>query len=318
MTTSGSVDFSSTRSNLIEDALRKCGVLREGVSASANQLTTGARALNLWIKSPQVDGMPLWAIKEGAIFPIHDVNSVTLGPSGGHAATTWVETQLASAGASGATSLTVDSITGISASDQIGVELDDGTMHWTTVSGAPAGTTVVLATGLASAAAIDSHVYTYTATTGRITRPLKVIQASSFDYETDTEQPVNIISRDEWIRLSDKTPESDRVNQIYYDPQLTRGVLYFYPRFRNGNSIIKIWFRRPLEDMDAAGDTLDYPQEWEAAVMWGLAASLGYEFGVPARKQTMLEGKATQERMLAESIGNEEGSVFFMPERRSR
>ena len=178
MTTSGSVDFSSTRSNLIEDALRKCGVLREGVSASANQLTTGARALNIWIKSPHTDGIPLWAIKEGAVLPIAGTSSVTLGPSGGHAATTWVHTQLASAGASGATSITVDSITGISASDNIGVELDDGTTHWTTVSGAPSGTTVVLATGLASAAAVDSHVYTYTSKT---VRPLKIVQASWFD-----------------------------------------------------------------------------------------------------------------------------------------
>src|SRR3990172_9780895 len=98
MTTSGSVDFGQTRTNLIEGALRKCGVLREGVSASANQLTTGALALNVWIKSPQADGMPLWAIKEGAVFPIHDISTVTLGPSGGHAATTYAHTQLASAG----------------------------------------------------------------------------------------------------------------------------------------------------------------------------------------------------------------------------
>ena len=86
----------------------------------------------------------------------------------------------------------------------------------------------------------------------------------------------------------------------------------------DGDGIIKIWFRRPIEDMDAAGDTLDYPQEWEGAVVWGLAASLGYEFGVPERKQTMLEGKAASEKAVAESLGNEEGSVYFMPERRSR
>ena len=315
MSSSGSVDFGSTRSNLIEDALRKCGVLREGVSASANQLTTGARALNIWIKSGHTDVMPLWAIKEGAVFPIAATSSVTLGPSGGHAATTWVHTQLAAAGASGATSLTVDSITGISASDNIGVELDDGTVHWTTVSGAPSGTTVVLTTGLASAAAIDSHVYTYTSKT---VRPLKIVQASNFNYTDNTELPVNIISRDEWIRHTEKTSESATINEIYYDPQLTRGVLYFFPRFLNGDSIIKIWFRRPIEDMDAAGDTLDYPQEWEGAVMWSLAASMGYEFGVPERKQTMLEQKAAVEVMKAGEMGAEEGSVYLMPERRSR
>src|SRR3990167_4355946 len=124
MASSGSVDFQNTRTQLIESALRKCGVLREGVSASSNQLTTGALALNAIVKSLASVGMPLWAIRESAIFPIHDVNTVTLGPSGGHAATTYVHTQLAAAGAASATAMTVDSITDISASDQIGVELD--------------------------------------------------------------------------------------------------------------------------------------------------------------------------------------------------
>src|SRR3990167_2069906 len=122
MTTSGSVDFGKTRTQLIESALRKCGVLREGVSASANQLTTGALALNTIVKSLAVDGMPLWAIRESAIFPIHDVNTVVLGPSGGHAATTYVHTQLSAAAAAAATTITVDSITNISARDNFCVE----------------------------------------------------------------------------------------------------------------------------------------------------------------------------------------------------
>ena len=315
MTTSGSVDFGQSRTNLIEGALRKCGVLREGVSATSSQLTTGALALNIWVKSGHTDGIPLWAVKEGAVLPIAGVSSVTLGPSGGHAATTWVHTQLASAASTGASTISVDSITGISSGDSIGVELDDGTIDWTTVNGAPSGTTVTLTATLDSAAAVDSHVYTYTT---KIVRPLKILQASWFDYGSSTETPINIISRDEWIRHSDKTGEGDKINEIYYDPQLTRGVLYFFPRMIDGDGIIKIWFRRPIEDMDAAGDTLDYPQEWEGAVLWGLASSLGYEFGVPERKQTMLEGKAASEKAVAESLGNEEGSVYFMPERRSR
>ena len=265
------------------------------------------------MKAAQTAGMPLWAIKEGAIFPINDISTVSLGPSGGHAATTWVTTYLNAAGASGATTITVKSITDILASDNIGVELDSGNMHWTTVSGAPSGTTVTLAAGLASAAALNSRVYTYTTKT---VRPLKVVQAESFDYTTSTSMPVNIVSRDEYMRISDKTVESDRVNQVYYDPQLTRGILNFYPRFLNGNSIIRIWFQRPFEDMDAAGDTLDFPQEWENFIVWELAATIGPEQGVPDRKQTILMQKAIYERGLVEGFGMEEGSVYLTPRSR--
>ena len=308
------MDFGYTRTQVIESALRKCGVLRANVSASSDQLTDGALVLNAILKSFASSGMPLWAIKEGAVFPIHDINTVTLGPSGGHAATTWVHTQLAAAGAAAATTITVDSITGMSASDQIGVELDSGNMFWTTISGAPSGTTVTLASGLTTAAAIDSHVYTYT---NKTVRPLKIIQAQKLDYTNSSETPINIVSRDEFLRLSNKTAEGEP-NQIWYDPQITRGVLSFYPRFSNGNSIIKIYFQRPFEDMDAAGDTLDFPQEWESAIVWELAAQIGFDKGVPERKLGMIQQKAVYEKTKVEEFGQEEGSVFLIPNQTGR
>ena len=307
MATSGSVDFGHTRTQAIEAALRKCGVLREGVSASSNQLSTGSIALNGLLKELMVDGMPLWAIKEIAIFPIHDISYVDLGPSGGHAATTWVHTQTSAAAAAAATTITVDSITGISASDNIGVELDSGNIFWTTVSGAPSGSTITLATGLTTAAAVDSHVYTYT---NKTVRPLKIIQAARFDYTNSDQQPLNIVSRDEFQRLSATTTEGEP-NQIYYDPQLTNGRVRFYPRFSNGNSIIKVWGQRPFEDMDEATNTFDFPQEWELAIVFGLAAILAPEMGVPDRKMITLTQLAASYRMKAGEFGQEEGSVYF-------
>jgi len=315
VTTSGSVDFGHTRTQLIESALRKCGVLREGISATSDQLTTGALALNTVIKALQADGMPLWAIRESAVFPIHDVNTVTLGPSGGHAATTYVHTQLNGSHAASATAMTVDSTTGMSASDTIGIELDSGNIHWTTISGAPgSSTTLTLATGLATAAGDNSHVYTYT---NKTVRPLKIIQAQRFDYTDSSETPVTILSRDEYLRIGNKTGEGNP-NQIYYDPRITAGVLSFFPRFIDGNSTIKIWFQRPFEDMDAAGDTLDFPQEWESSIVWELAHALAMEHGVPERKMGMIQQKAMFERQQVLSFGQEEGSVYFVPEQWGR
>ena len=309
MTTSASVDYQSSRTNFIETALKLCGVLREGVSASSAQLTDGAHALNIIMKSMQSAGMPLWAIRESAVFPIEDVNTVTLGPSGGHAATTYVATYLTAAAASGATALTVATITGISASDQLGVELDNGNIDWTTVSGSPSGSTVTAAVALTGAASANNRVYTYTTKT---VKPLKIIQAALYNYDTETSQPVNIISRDEYMRLSDITVEGPP-NQIYYIPGLMTGVLNVYPRFPDGSSVIKIWFQRPFEDMDAASDTADFPQEWENAITWELAAHLGMAYSVPVRKMNMIMAKAQAELQKVEAFGMEEGSVFIQP-----
>ena len=309
MATSGSVDHQSSRTNFIETALKLCGVLREGVSASSSQLTDGAHALNIIMKSFHSMGMPLWAIRESAIFPIEDVNTVTLGPSGGHAATTYAATYLTAAAASGATALTVASITGVTNGDSLGIELDSGDIDWTTVNGVPSGTTVTANVALTGAASANNRVYAYTSKT---VKPLKIIQAALYNYDTTTTQPVNIISRDEFERLSDITVEGPP-NQIYYSPGILTGTLKIYPRFPDGSSVIKIWFQRPFEDMDAAGDTADFPQEWENAITWELAAHLGTAYSIPVRKLNIILTKAEKELMKVADFGQEEGSVYLTP-----
>ena len=72
-------------------------------------------------------------------------------------------TSLTSGEPTSETSLEVDSISGISNGDIIGVQLDSVTrgfkdIHWTTVNGVPAGSTVVLSAGLPSAAAVGNEV----------------------------------------------------------------------------------------------------------------------------------------------------------------
>ena len=65
--TSGSTDFSVTRDDIIKRALRLIGVLAQGETPSAAQITEAASALNGLVKAWQADGMPLWALKSYAI-----------------------------------------------------------------------------------------------------------------------------------------------------------------------------------------------------------------------------------------------------------
>lgn len=64
-----------------------------------------------------------------------------------------VDTVLTSGASLGATALTVDDITGFSDGDYVGLTLDDGTQHKTTINGAPAGSTINIDDALPSAAA---------------------------------------------------------------------------------------------------------------------------------------------------------------------
>ena len=306
MTTSNSVDFSVTRDNLITLAYQHVGVVGDGETASADQITEGALLLNMLVKARQADGMPLWALKRGFILPLTGVSSMTMGSS--HAVTTYVTTTLTADSAASDTTLTVTSITGISTAHVIGIELDDGTVDWTTVNGAPSGTTVTITTGVTTAASSGNRIYTY-ATTNRVTRPLKILQANILTPADDLGQPIRVITRDEYFSLNNRTLATGP-NTLFYDPQLT-GVVYFWPRFTTGTEIIEFTYHRPFEDFDATGDTPDFPQHWYMALMTELAWALGAKGGVPPEERGALFKEAQFYIEQARTADPEEGSIYF-------
>ena len=67
MATSSSTDYSVSRDVIIAGALRVLGVVAQGESPTATQVTEAAEALNMLAKAWEADGMPLWAMKEYSI-----------------------------------------------------------------------------------------------------------------------------------------------------------------------------------------------------------------------------------------------------------
>jgi len=80
MATSGTTILELTRDSIINAALRKAQVLQEGQSANANQLATGAEALNVLVQEfVAVHGMPLWKRVEYNLTLVSGQSSYTLG-----------------------------------------------------------------------------------------------------------------------------------------------------------------------------------------------------------------------------------------------
>jgi len=79
MGTSGTTNFSVSRDDLIKGALRKIGVVPQGETPTADQITEGAFALNLMVKAWEADGMPLWAIRTTSIPLTAAVNTYSIG-----------------------------------------------------------------------------------------------------------------------------------------------------------------------------------------------------------------------------------------------
>jgi hypothetical protein len=292
MSTSGTATFSRNRDQLIKAALRKVNAFEAGETPDSDSLNDAAEALNALLKHWQGNGVQIYKVVEAALFPQVDQVRYSIGAtSTDHATETWVETALTAAAANGAATITVDSVTGIATTYKIGVELDDGTMHWTTVNGAPAGQVVTLTAVLTDSAAIGNRVIAYQT---NLVRPLKILSARSYNFDSAIDTPVEEMGRVEYAEMPNKS-SSGAINSFYYDRrENTTGYLYLWQAPQTVDSAVKMTVAKPIEDFTAAGDDADLPQEWIRAIIWGLADEIADDYDVPEPKRTRLERRAAQ------------------------
>src|SRR3990167_1805611 len=320
MATSGSYDFSATRDSLILTAHQHIQVVGENGTNTAAQVTEAAILLNMIVKLRAADGMPAWALKRGYLLPTTDVSSIQ---TDSHATTNYDTTTLTADSAASDTTLTVTSITGFTNGDQIGIELDDGTVDWTTINGVPAGTTITITTGVTTAASSGNRVYGYTASSERIQKPLRIIGANVLDVTNSRRNAIDVISREEYYSINNYTSTSTGGPLvIFYDQvsnsatNLDDGNVYFWPRFEGGDNIVEFTYQRPFQDFDASGDNVDFPQAFYLPLMLELAALLGPKFGVPrdVNKDNLAMAKLYRDEALYTVA--EEGSMRISPEDR--
>lgn len=309
MATSGSVDWTVTRDEIIKAAYRLV-VSDEDFTPTTNQTNNAALLLNGIVKSYNASlGMPLWALNYAFILPVSGTYAATIGS--GHVTASYTRTTLSADSAANDTTIDVTSASGISSTYYIGVELDDGDMHWTTVNGAPSGTTVTLTAGVASAASSGNNVYCYQT---KLNRPLRIVQAYSIvgDVLSSTSDiPVTMVTTEEYLKLSNKSQEMYPL-YLNYEPLLT-GTVKFWPRFSNGERVVVIRYHRALEDFDATGDTPDFPQEWNLPLIYELAVALAPTYNVEVTKLSTL--RKERDKWVSEVSENdyEEGSIHFQP-----
>lgn len=311
MSTSGSVDWNATRDDIIKAAYRKV-LVDEDFSPSTNQTNNAALLLNGIVKSWTASlGIPLWALGYGFILPVSGTYFATMGS--GHVTTSYVNTTLSADSATNDTTIDVTTVTGISNTYYIGVELDNGDMHWTTVNGAPAGNVVTLTTGVASAASSGNNVYCYQT---KMSRPLRILQAYTVQGTTTTSTsdiPARVVTTEEFLQLSNKSSEGYPL-YVNYDPLIT-GVVRFWPRFSNGERVIVIRYHRTLEDFDATGDTPDFPQEYFLPLVYELACALAPDYALSGEKYKILRHEADRWLNSVAQNDYEEGSIIFQPNR---
>ena len=190
-------------------------------------------------------------------------------------------------------------------SDKIGIELDDGTAHWTTISSGGSTTTAVVASGIASAASDGNTVYTYTS---KIQRPLRIEDANLRD-SNNIDTPVSIISLSEYRSLSNKQADGERIVQVAYDPQLTDGILNVWPRTSNVVNRLAFSMKRPVMNIDGYGQHAEIPTEWLDWITWELAYKLSFKQPLPLQERMLIRNEADR---LKEALTDYEHTSFFI------
>lgn len=305
MATSGSTNYVQNRNQLITEAAELCGIKDFEDDLTANEIASCARSLEMMVKHWQARDIGLWKTKTVYVFLSDAGYEYDLGPTGDHATLSFTKTETSAAAAAAALTISVDSIAGISASDNIGVELADGTLQWTTVDGAPSGTTVTLAAALTGAVAVDANVYAYTTI---IDRPLYITDARLYRDGSSNETPVKMISRKKYNAISNKT-STGPANQLYYDPQQTNGKLSVWPAANSVKDYLILTARMPVEDFDEATNDPDFLQEWLLALSWNLACYIAPKFSVRLPGDFQIRAEALLQDMIG--FDKDYGSIYF-------
>lgn len=311
MAVSNSTDYSETTDSIILDAYQDLGVLDTNQSPSQSQIQSAKRRLNRLLKSWQAEGVGLWLKQEITLALEYGATYYDLGLTGDHASAAMIKTEVATAASSTDTTIEVDSISGISNGDYIGIELDDGTLQWTTVNGAPSGSTITLTDALTDDVAIDNHVYAYTTKTFR---PIRIVPDSARLMDADDEETtVNIVSQQEYKALADKDTTGS-INTVYYDAQLTNGRLYTWPACDDVKTRLVIIIERPIYDMDELTNNYDLPQYWYLALEYNLALILSPMSKTDDSTFARIQGLASYYYNQVKDFDRENVSVFFQPD----
>jgi hypothetical protein len=310
MALSGSTDYSVTLNDIIEDALFELNVIGADENVSPNDFVRAKKALNRLVKQWQAQGFHLWKKKTATIFLQKDQIVYDLFSTGAHAAESYIRTTLGADETSGQTTITVTSSSGMATDDYIGIEQNDNTLHWSTISSIPDGTTVIINDALTDDASSGLKVYAYTI---RLDEPFNVFSAAR-QSESLIDVPMKPLSYQNYFELPNKSGSGTPV-EYNYDRQLGFARISVWPVPQNVKSLMKITYAAKIEDLDSTDNNPDFPQEWYDPLVLNLAVKLAPAFGkntAPAFAD--LRQQAAESLDLVLRFDNEQGSIYFQPD----
>ncbi len=262
------------------------------------------------IKLWQAEGIQIWNRRQATLFPAYQDEQYTISNTGDHCANAYVNTTLSAAEAYGQTVLSITSTAGMTAADNIGIELDNHSRQWTTIVSVDSSTQVTVTTALTGSAASGNTVITYT---NKISdRPLRILDMRTVDISnSNSTVSMEQIGYAEYFNIPIKTTDGRSIN-YYYDKLLDAGILYLFPRPDNVDVLLNFTYHEAIEDVDSGTNSMDFPTEWTLPLIYGLAAELMVAYG-KFQELPIIQQKAEQYKQIAREFDSDEDPLFILP-----
>jgi len=319
--TSGSWNYSKTAAQTIQAALENNCVYSVGETLSAADQALALARLNTVVKamSGRIDmaGLKIWTRQRVTLFLAEGQQTYQVGPASGDARSTtqYGRTTIDAAEAAAQTTLSVTATTDtttypgttvtMTTSDIIGIEQNDGTIFWSTISSVAAGDTVTIATGIDVAAAVGNYVWWFTS---RAQRFVEIESATLLD-ENRRETPLGIYREVAAYEqgVVDKYADGDPTILLVEPLRITtRVTLDAQPT--DVTKQIQLTVLYPAEDYDATTDDIAFPQEYQNFIEWELAMATAPAFGAPWTKD--MEANRLRAETFAKSLNPEKTDAY--------
>ena len=126
-----------------------------------------------------------------------------------------------------------------------------------------------------------------------------------------------ITSRYDWDRLGQKFSPGVP-NQVWYDPQLTGGILTLYNVPNDNFHEIHVVAQRQIADVQTLTSSLDFPQEAARMLIWQLLDELSMEYQLPPDERKEINAKAVgfKNRFFDAPWTQEQAPISFTPSER--
>lgn len=131
-----------------------------------------------------------------------------------------------------------------------------------------------------------------------------------------TEIPLARINRDDYTNLPNKSFQSNRPLQYWFDRQVNQPIMHLWPVPNDEAETyqITLWRQRYIMDVGTLTQEVEIPQRWYEAIVSLLAARLALEtLEVDPQLIPMLDAKADKALMIAQMEERDNSPMMIQP-----